>query len=101
MCSFTLEFGSKSYTEADLNGKPHNADEKYAGFDDAGNFFVLVYNPKEDTYLGSDFYFDQDFVIPTDLARQCGKSSYTVKKGAYKMQKDTRNNRVVIIFPRA
>lgn len=101
MCTFTLEFGSAAYTENDLNGKPHLADEKYAGYDDAGNFFVLVYNPKEDTYLGTDFYFDKDFVIPADFARKCGRPSYTVKKGAYKIQKDTRNNRVIIVFPKA
>ncbi|MFM9984778.1 MAG: hypothetical protein ACKVOK_06060 [Flavobacteriales bacterium] len=101
MCNFQLEFGSKAYSESDLNGASHSPDEKYAGFDGAGNFFVLVYNPKEDTYLGADFYFDKDFVIPVEFARQCGRTSYNVKKGAYRIQKDTRNNRVIISFPKA
>jgi hypothetical protein len=98
MCSLHVGAGGITQSMNGLLGKPHSVDHSFAGFDDLGNMFILVFNPGGDEWRGTTFIMDGDFAVPLDLAAKFGKASYVIKKGSYIIERDASKSWVAVRF---
>ena len=100
VCELTVGGNGISKPVGELAKLRHDPNHTYLGFDDSGNMFILVFNPKSDEYSGNSFAMDGDFIIPADVAKRFNKSPYTIKKGSYTIERDASNSWAAIRFIR-
>ncbi len=98
MCELHVGGSGISQPVDNLLNQNHAKDHMYAGFDDLGNMFILVFNPSNPEWNGSTYIQDGDFVVPSELARKFNRNTYTVKKGNYSIERDGTGKWVAVRF---
>jgi len=99
MCTFNGGLGNGLGTPiGDLMKQSYSRETRYAGFDQAGNMFILVFNPTSIDFSESSFYQDGDIQVPADLARYANMPVYTIRKGSYPIERDTAGKWIAVRF---